>query len=85
VIYPYQAPLQVRYLLEHSEHRVVFVAGEEELATVLEATSESRGTLRIIPWESELAERSAGNRELTRVERVRRLLVLDRDFSQQGG
>ncbi len=60
-IYPHQSVEQVRYLLEHSESRAIFVAGEEELETVLAAAGGGEGaTLRaIVPWTVELAERHA--------------------------
>lgn len=61
-IYPHQSSSQVRYLLEHSESKVIFVAGEEELATVLESAAAGLGALKIVPWESELAERCADDR-----------------------
>ena len=62
-IYPHQSAEQVGYLLEHSESRVVFVANEEELRTVL-AAAESNPHLRaIVPWTEELAERHAGTDE----------------------
>ena len=54
-IYPKQSVAQVRYLLTHSEARVVFVDGAEELATVL-AAIEGRDGVRVVPWESELVE-----------------------------
>lgn len=56
-IYPMQAADQVRYLLEHSESRVVFVSGEDELATVLEAAQGLESLRAIVPWETELFER----------------------------
>ena len=59
-IYPRQAPEQVRYLLEHSESRVIFVAEEEELETVLEAARGNEHLLAIVPWTDALAERFAG-------------------------
>ncbi len=66
-VYPLQSVEQVRYLLEHSESRVIFVADEAELQTVLEAARGSenlRATLRaIVPWETELATRFANEDE----------------------
>ncbi|MDQ3035792.1 MAG: long-chain fatty acid--CoA ligase [Myxococcota bacterium] len=53
-IYPKQSPDQVRYLLEHSEAKIIFVDEREELETVLEA-SRGVGSLRaIIPWNEAL-------------------------------
>ncbi|MEM9291228.1 MAG: long-chain fatty acid--CoA ligase [Acidobacteriota bacterium] len=36
-VYPHQSAEQLRYLLDHSESRLIFVEGEDELATVLQA------------------------------------------------
>ncbi len=58
-IYSRQSPDQVRYILEHSDSRAVFVAGEEELETVLEAAAGNDELQAIVPWEDELAERFA--------------------------
>lgn len=58
-VYPKQSPEQVRYLLQHSESRVVFVADEEELSTVLDALSEPSSVQAIVPWTDSLAERFA--------------------------
>lgn len=55
-IYPLQAAEQVRYLLEHSETRVIFVANEIELETVLEATAGNDHVKAIVPWTEELYE-----------------------------
>jgi long-chain acyl-CoA synthetase len=55
-IYPKQPPEALRYLLEHSGARVLFVDGADELEQVLEA---ARGTPRldhIVPWSTELFE-----------------------------
>jgi len=57
-IYPKQSPSQVRYLLEHSEAKVVFVAEPEELATVLEAADALEGLVAIVPWSEALYEQS---------------------------
>ena len=59
-IYPLQSAEQVRYLLEHSESRLIFVAGEEELRTVLEAAQGNPHLRAIVPWTEELAERHEG-------------------------
>ena len=56
-IYPKQSPDQIRYLLEHSEARVVFVSGEEELENVLEAVKGLDSLKHIVPWEEELHRR----------------------------
>ncbi len=54
-IYPHQSVEQMRYLLEHSESRVVFVADEAELATVLAAVEGNERVLAIVPWTETLA------------------------------
>ncbi len=59
-IYPHQSVDQVRYLLEHSESRAVFVAGEDELRTVLEAAKGSRHLRAVIPWTDELVPDHTG-------------------------
>jgi len=58
-IYPSQSAEQLRYLLEHSDTRVVFVDGEDELTTLLEAAAGNDGLVAVVPWEEELAERFA--------------------------
>ncbi len=58
-IYPHQSIEQVRYLLEHSESRIVFVAGEDELNTVIEAAAGNPHLRAIVPWTEDLAERHA--------------------------
>ncbi|MCP3958198.1 MAG: long-chain fatty acid--CoA ligase [bacterium] len=60
-IYPHQSVEQIRYLLEHSESRVIFVDGEEELATVMEAADGNEHLRAIVPWSAELAARHAGD------------------------
>lgn len=59
-IYPLQSAEQVRYLLEHSETKVVFVADEAELQTVLAAAEGNEGLRAIVPWTEELFERFRG-------------------------
>ncbi len=59
-IYQLQTVAQQRYLLEHSEARVVFVEGEVELERVLEAARGLPRLVAIVPWEDALAERFAG-------------------------
>jgi long-chain acyl-CoA synthetase len=49
-IYPKQSTDQVRYLLEHSEAKVVFVDGAEELDTVIRAVKGLSSVLAIVPW-----------------------------------
>ena len=49
-IYPKQSPDQIRYLLEHSEARIIFVADEAELASVLEASRNLDSLKHIVPW-----------------------------------
>ncbi len=58
-IYPKQSADQVRYLLEHSGCRAIFVAEEEELETVLEAARGNDALRAIVTWTDELAERFA--------------------------
>ena len=58
-IYPKQTAEQIRYLLAHSEAKVVYVDGADELRTVLEAV-EGLSTLRaIVPWDAALARAEA--------------------------
>ncbi len=68
-IYPHQSVEQVRYLLEHSESRAIFVDGEDELETVLAAAEGNADVhlppsgvtlIAIVPWTIEVAERYAG-------------------------
>lgn len=60
-IYPKQSIDQVRYLLEHSDSRAVFVAEEEEIETVLAAAPEDGEPHAIVPWSEEVAGRYAGD------------------------
>ncbi len=55
-VYPHQSVEQVRYLLEHSESRVVFVADEAELATVIAAVADNERIVAIVPWTDALAQ-----------------------------
>lgn len=55
-VYPKQSVEQVRYLLEHSESRMVLVSGEDELDTVLEASRLIESVHYIVPWQEELFE-----------------------------
>jgi long-chain acyl-CoA synthetase len=56
-IYPKQAPDQIRYLLEHSEARVVFVDEPKEMEAVLAAAKDVRTLQAIVPWTAELYEK----------------------------
>lgn len=49
-IYPKQSIEQVRYLLEHSEAQVVFVAEPDELETLLAAAKGITTLTTIVPW-----------------------------------
>lgn len=53
-IYAKQSAEQIRYLLEHSEARVVFVAEPEELERLLIAAEGVRSLRAIVPWSEEL-------------------------------
>lgn len=69
-IYPKQSPEQARYLLEHSEARVVFVADPEELETVLAAAAGVETLAAIVPWTEELFRATADrDRRITSPER----------------
>lgn len=59
-IYPQQTPEQIRYLLSHSEAKVVYVDSERELETVLTAVRDLPSVVAIVPWERGLAERMKG-------------------------
>ena len=61
-IYPKQSVEQVRYLLEHSGARVVFVADPEELETVLGASAGVSSLRAIVPW-SEALFRDVAHRD----------------------
>jgi long-chain acyl-CoA synthetase len=59
-IYPKQTPEQVRYLLEHSEAKAIFVADDEEMKTAV-AAAEGLATLEaIVAWTPELYDRFQG-------------------------
>ena len=53
-IFPQQAADQVRYLLEHSETKVAFVANEIEMATIIEAAAGLESLTAIVAWNKEL-------------------------------
>ncbi len=55
-IYPQQTVEQIRYLLEHSEAKVVLVGDAEELPQVLAACRELPQVVAIVPWTQELYE-----------------------------
>ncbi len=59
-IYPKQSPEQVRYLLGHSEAKLVFVADPEELETVLTAADGVDSLEAIVPWTDALYREAAG-------------------------
>jgi len=56
-IYPQQTAEQIRYLLENSDARVVFVAEEAELETVLAAAAGSESLKAVVPWTEALYQR----------------------------
>jgi long-chain acyl-CoA synthetase len=53
-IYPKQSKDQVRYLLEHSDAKVIFVDEPGELETVLAASEGLRSIQAIVPWTASL-------------------------------
>ncbi|MFT3765416.1 MAG: long-chain fatty acid--CoA ligase [Minicystis sp.] len=55
-IYPQQTPDQIRYLLEHSEAKVVYVDSQVELDSVITAARDLPSVLAIVPWEASLVE-----------------------------
>ena len=56
-IYPKQAVEQIRYLVEHSEARAVFVADSDELDNVLAACEGLDDIVAIVPWDKELYDK----------------------------
>ncbi len=60
-IYPQQTVEQIRYLLQHSDTRVVFVDGEAELKTVLEAARDLPLVVAIVPWTEALFAQFRGS------------------------
>jgi long-chain acyl-CoA synthetase len=58
-IYPKQAVEQIHYLLEHSEAKLVFVDGQDELDSVLKACEGLERVEHIVPWSTELFEANA--------------------------
>src|SRR5215831_4463703 len=59
-IYPKQTPEQIRYLLEHSEAKVVFVDEQAELDALLEAARGLSSLLAIVPFTEALLAHNAG-------------------------
>ena len=57
-IYPQQTVEQIRYLLVHSEARVIFVGDADELERVLAACRDLPGVVAIVPWTEELYTRA---------------------------
>ncbi len=57
-IYPKQSVQQIRYLLEHSEAKLVFVHGEDELDNVVSACDGLETVRHIVPWSMALFEAS---------------------------
>jgi long-chain acyl-CoA synthetase len=55
-IYPQQTPEQIRYLLEHSEAKVVYVDGAAEIESVLAAVRDLPTVRAIVPWDEALFE-----------------------------
>ncbi len=49
-VYPKQSAEQIRYLLTHSEAKVIFVAEPAELEATLEAAKEAPDLRAIVPW-----------------------------------
>ena len=73
-IYPKQSVDQIRYLLEHSDARMVLVADEVELANVIEACQGLDKIVAIVPWEHALYEKAKD-----RDERIKSPRDLDKD------
>jgi long-chain acyl-CoA synthetase len=59
-IYPRQSVEQIRYILGHSDTRVVFVDEPEELEAVIAAADELEALDAIVPWDEALARAHAG-------------------------
>ena len=56
-IYPKQSVTQARYLLEHSEAKIVFVDEPKEIETILAAAKDVPTLKSIVPWTKELYEK----------------------------
>lgn len=59
-IYPKQSVDQARYLLEHSEAKVLFVDEAKEIETILAAAKDVKTLEAIVPWTKELYEKYRG-------------------------
>ncbi len=57
-IYQQQTVEQIRYLLEHSEARVILVGDEKELPNVVAAAKDLPHVIAIIPWDEAVYARS---------------------------
>ena len=55
-IYPKQSVEQIRYIVDHSDSRAVFVDGEDELDNVIAAVAELDKVVAIVPWDVALYE-----------------------------
>jgi long-chain acyl-CoA synthetase len=49
-IYPQQSVEQVKYIIEHSDSKIIFVQKESELKTILEASKNNQNLKAIIPF-----------------------------------
>lgn len=58
-IYPKQTIEQIRYLLEHSEAKVILVDSQDELESVLAAAKGLSSLTAIVPWDAALAKENA--------------------------
>jgi long-chain acyl-CoA synthetase len=56
-IYPKQSIDQARYLLDHSEAKIVFVDEAKEMETILAAAADVKSLQTIVPWTTELYEK----------------------------
>ena len=82
-IYPKQTPEQIRYLLENSEAKVVFVDELAELDAVLEAARGLDSVLAIVPWSEELFRASADrDRRLTSPKRFEAEPLSEREIDR---
>ncbi len=57
-IYPKQSVDQVRYIIDHSDSKVVFVDEPDELETVLAACRGLEQVVAIVPWDASLVEQA---------------------------
>ncbi|MCA9666951.1 MAG: long-chain fatty acid--CoA ligase [Myxococcales bacterium] len=58
-IYPHQSVEQLRYIIDHSDARVIFVDGEDEADNVLAAIEGNDKLVAVAPWQAELAAKFA--------------------------